>query len=129
MSTMPTVVDADVLIDVLRGVQAAWDVVSLARASGESLLSVTPVRTEVLRGAALDRRGPVLELLETVEWIDVDVDLADRAGEHGRRYGRSHTGIQVVDLLLAAAVDRVGGQLLTRNVRHYPMFPGLRPAY
>ncbi len=126
---MRLVVDADVLIDVLQRVAPARDVLSSARTRGETLMSVTPVRTEVLRGASPDRLLPVFELLGSLAWIDVDEELADRAGDHGRRYGRSHPGIQVVDLLLAAAVERVGGQLLTRNVRHYPMFPGLRPAY
>jgi predicted nucleic acid-binding protein len=128
-STMRLVVDADVLIDVLQQVAAARDVLASARLGGMTLLSVTPVRTEVLRGAAPDRLDPVLELLRSLTWITVDEDLADRAADHGRRYGRSHPGIQVTDLLLAAAVERVEGQLLTRNVRHFPMFPDLRPAY
>jgi predicted nucleic acid-binding protein len=126
---MHTVVDADVLIDILQQVAAARDVLSSARLRGMRLMSVTPVRTEVLRGAPPDRLEPVLELLRSLTWIVVDEDLADRAADHGRRYGRSHPGIQVTDLLLAAAVERVDGQLLTRNVRHFPMFPELRPAY
>jgi predicted nucleic acid-binding protein len=126
---MHVVVDADVLIDVLQRVAPARDVLSSARLGGMTLMSVTPVRTEVLRGAPPDRLQPVLELLGSLAWILVDEELADRAADHGRRYGRSHPGIQVTDLLLAAAVERTGGQLLTRNVRHYPMFPDLRPAY
>lgn len=126
---MHIVVDADVLIDVLQRVAAARDVLASARLGGMTLVSVTPVRTEVLRGASPDRLGPVLELLGSLTWIVVDEDLADRAADHGRRYGRSHPGIQVTDLLLAAAVERIEGQLLTRNVRHYPMFPDLHPAY
>lgn len=126
---MHIVFDADVLIDILQQVAAARDVLSSARLRGMTLMSVTPVRTEVLRGAPPDRLEPVLELLRSLTWIVVDEDLADRAADHGRRYGRSHPGIQVTDLLLAAAVEQVDGQLLTRNVRHYPMFPDLRPAY
>ena len=126
---MRLVVDADVLIDVFRNVALAIDLLATAQRDGNELVSVTPVRTEVLRGASAERLLPVLDLLGTVAWIDVDQELADRAGDHGRRYGRSHPGIQVTDLLLAAAVERIDGQLLTRNVRHFPMFPELRPAY
>lgn len=122
-------VDSDVLIDILRGVSDARDVVSAARARGDDLLSVTPVRTEILRGVASGDLRDAGELLGILGWVDVDVDLADHAAVIGRRYQRSHVGIQVVDLLLAAAAERVGGQLLTRNVRHFPMFPDLRPAY
>jgi hypothetical protein len=126
---MRLVVDADVLIDVFRNVALAIDLLATAQRDGNELVSVTPVRTEVLRGASAERMLPVLDLLGTLAWIDVDQELADRAGDHGRRYGRSHPGIQVTDLLLAAAVERIDGQLLTRNVRHFPMFPELRPAY
>jgi predicted nucleic acid-binding protein len=126
---MRLVVDADVLIDVFRNVALAIDLLATAQRDGNELVSVTPVRTEVLRGASAERLLPVLDLLGALAWIDVDQELADRAGDHGRRYGRSHPVIQVTDLLLAAAVERIDGQLLTRNVRHFPMFPELRPAY
>jgi len=46
-----------------------------------------------------------------------------------RRYHRSHSGIDVVDYLLAAAATHVGGALATSNVRHFPMFPGLERPY
>lgn len=72
---------------------------------------------------------PTTELLGLVEWVSVDAGLADRAGELGRGYLRSHQGIEIVDLLLAAASERFGAELLTRNVKHFPMFPGLKPAF
>jgi predicted nucleic acid-binding protein len=49
----------------------------------------------------------------------------------GRRYRRSHSGIDGIDYLIAATADLLDGSLLTRNIRHLPMFPGLpatRPA-
>jgi hypothetical protein len=123
------VVDADVLIGVLRDVPGANRSVAEARRRDPRLVSVTPVRTEVLRGMRPGEETVTTGLLDLVEWVSVDVELADRAGELGRAYRRSHSGIDVVDLLLAAAVERHGADLLTRNVRHFPMFPGLRPAY
>ena len=126
---MRLVVDADVLIDVFRDVAPAIDLLAGARRNADELVSVTPVRTEILRGTSPGRQPAVEEFLRYIGWLDVDVELADRAGEIGRRFDRSHQGISITDLLLAAAVDRVGGQLLTRNVRHFPMFPDLRPAY
>jgi len=126
---MRLVVDADVLIDVFRDVAPAIDLIATVRRHGDELMSVTPVRTEVLRGASPRSQPAVEAFLSNIRWVDVDVDLADQAGEIGRQFVRSHEGISVTDLLLAAAVKRVGGQLLTRNVRHFPMFPELRPAY
>lgn len=126
---MRLVVDSDVLIDVFRNVAPAIDLLAKARRDGDDLLSVTPVRTEILRGTSAGRQSAVEQFLRYVDWLDVDVELADRAGEIGRLFVRSHQGISVPDLLLAAAVERLSGQLLTRNIRHFPMLPDLRPAY
>jgi predicted nucleic acid-binding protein len=35
----------------------------------------------------------------------------------------------VADLLVGATAERLQLPLATLNVRHYPMFPGLEPAY
>ena len=128
-STMRLVVDADVLIDVFRNVAPAIDLIGTARRNDDDLISVTPIRTEILRGTPPGRQPVIEAFLRYIGWLDVDVELADRAGEIGRPFVRSHHGISVPDLLLAAAVERVDGQLLTRNIRHFPMFPDLRPAY
>jgi predicted nucleic acid-binding protein len=42
---------------------------------------------------------------------------------------RSHGGIDLADYLVAAAVKALGSTLITLNVRHFPMFPDLEPAY
>lgn len=126
---MSVFVDADVLIGVLRDAPGANRSVAEARLRDPRLLSVAPVRTEILRGMRPGEEAATAGLLNIVEWVSVDVALADRAGELGREYWQSHQGIEIVDLLLAAAAERFGARLLTRNVRHFPMVPGLRPAY
>lgn len=126
---MSIVIDADVLIGVLRDVPGAHQAVAEARLRDPRFLSVTPVRVEVLRGMRPGEEQVTTALLEQFDWITVDVALADRAGELGREYRQSHQGIEIVDLLLAAAAERYDARLLTRNVRHFPMVPGLRPAY
>jgi predicted nucleic acid-binding protein len=124
-----TIVDAGVLIGILRGAPGARQAVGDARRRSERVMSVTPIRTEVLRGLLPGEEAATSALIELLEWVTVDAALADRAGEIGRTYRRSHSGIVIVDLLLAAAVERFSADLLTRNVRHFPMLPGLRPAY
>jgi predicted nucleic acid-binding protein len=123
------IIDADVLIDVLKGNESARAALAAARTAGMRLWSVTPVRAEILRGVAGVEIGPVTRLLDQLEWLDVDVGLTDLAAEIGRPFVRSHQGISITDLLLAAAVDHLAGQLITRNVRDFPMFAELRPAY
>ena len=51
------------------------------------------------------------------------------AGELGRRFRRSHGALGVADLLIAASAERLRVPLATLNVRHFPMFEGLEPAY
>ena len=126
---MNAIVESELLIAFLRGMPEARRVLREARLRDARLLSITPVRTEVLRGMRPGEEKPTTELLGLVEWVSVDAGLADRAGELGRGYLRSHQGIEIVDLLLAAASERFGAELLTRNVKHFPMFPGLKPAF
>lgn len=59
----------------------------------------------------------------------VTEDIARRAGEYARTYRHSHSGIGVVDYLLAGTVAAVGADLMTTHVRHFPMFDDLRAPY
>jgi predicted nucleic acid-binding protein len=53
--------------------------------------------------------------------------IARRAGELGRRWDRHRPGIALADLIIAATAEQLGADLATGNVRHFPMFPDLRP--
>lgn len=125
---MPTLVDSDVLIDILRGSDRATEYLLRTRRA-EEVLSVTPVRTEVLGGVRPDEVRRTIDILGLVQWMDVTVEIADVAAGLTRRHRPAHSGIDVVDYLLAAAAIEVDGVVATRNVRHFPMFPGLQPPY
>lgn len=87
------------------------------------------VRTEVLSGMrAHEKRGTRL-LFDTIQWHDVDLAIAEEAGALGRRWRRSHSGIDVADYLIAATATMLGCSVLTRNVKHFPMFGHLEPLY
>lgn len=124
-------IDATVFIDASRDrdPKAGHASAFLARAAREGeLWSVTPVRTEVRWAMRDDESRIVDRLLGRVFWLDVTADLADRAGEFGRRFGRSH-GLDVVDALVAAAAEFLSADVATINVRDFPMFPDLRRPY
>ena len=125
-------IDTPVFIDVSRerkggGSSPATTFLRDAARQGE-LWSVTPVRTEVRWGMRTDEARIVNELLDSVFWLDVTVDIADRAGAFGQRYGRSH-GLDVVDAIVAAATEFLSADLATVNVRDFPMFPALQRPY
>ena len=126
---MNLVVDTSVLIYPRRGDPRALDVLVGAVREGDELWSVSVVRTEILVGMRDGEEEATDRLLAQLGWLEVDNALADAAGQIGRRYLRSHPGVDTVDYLLAAAVDRLAGRLLTQNVRHFPMIEGLEPAY
>lgn len=126
---MILVVDTSVLIDHLRGDPRATERLRSASIAGDDLWSVTPVRTEILAGAKAGEDTPIERLFGQLRWLDVTSDLADAAGRIAQQYLRSHPGIDSVDYLLAAAAEQLGGELLTLNVRHFPMLSGLRSAY
>jgi len=125
------VIDTNILIDASRARDLASDASTrfLARAALEGeLWSVTPVRSEVSWLLRPDEVGTVRALFDQIFWLDVTTDVADRAGAFGQRYARSH-GIGIVDAIIAAAAEILSASVATRNVRHFPMFPGLQPPY
>jgi predicted nucleic acid-binding protein len=123
------VVDTSVLVDHLRGDERAIARLQDLVESGAELWSVTVVRTEVLAGAYESERAAIAELFRQLRWLDVTDDLADAAGRIASEYLRSHRSIDTVDYLIAAGARQLEAEVLTMNVRHFPMFSGLRPAY
>lgn len=123
---MNVVADTTVLIDILRGVEAA-------RAYFKSL-ETTPrcseiTRIEVLTGLRSHERSPAEDLMREIDFVPVDEGIARRAGELGRRWRGSHSSIGVADLAIAATAERIDGEVATANVKHFPMFPDLRAPY
>jgi predicted nucleic acid-binding protein len=125
---MPTLIDSDVLIDILHRDARAVEFLLRVRRAGV-VMSVTPVRTEVLGGVGSGDVRRTMGILGLVQWMDVTVEMADVAAGLARRHRPAHSGIGVVDYLLAAAAIEVDGIVATRNIRHFPMFPGLQPPY
>jgi predicted nucleic acid-binding protein len=124
-----SLVDTPIIVDHLRGDPRALRLLDELFESEERVWAATPTRTEVLAGIRPHERDAMAELFGVFSWLDIDVAVADAAGELARRYGRSHTGIDTTDYLIAAASQAIGARLLTLNVRHYPMFEGLKAAY
>ena len=120
---MAIVVDTSVLIDHLRGEEAAREALRGATAAGERLVASVLARVEVLAGMRGPEERATRRLLDSLDWIEVDAELAERAGMLANRYLPSHPGVDPVDYVIAATAEHLDARLWTRNVRHFPMFP------
>ena len=121
--------DTTVAVDHLRGLAEATALPDGLAVSEEQIVASEVVRFELLAGV----REPELAALEAffsaLAWTPVDEPVARVAGELARRYRRRYSGIDDVDYLIAATALVFDAELLTTNVRHFPMFPDLRPPY
>ncbi|HVE95750.1 MAG TPA: type II toxin-antitoxin system VapC family toxin [Pseudonocardiaceae bacterium] len=121
--------DTSVAVDHLRGYGPATTLLEGLVRSTESVVASELTRFELLAGARRDERDRLEDFFSVINWVPVTEDVARRAGEYARVYRRSPSGIGVVDYLLAGTVSAVEADLVTINVRHFPMFGGLRPPY
>lgn len=121
------VLDSTVLIDVSRGHPGATRFLDDAVDRGE-IWSVTPVRTEVRWAMRPSETATIERLFASIYWLEVSTDVADRAGDFGRRFGPSH-GLSVIDAIVAAAAEFLSADVVTHNLRDFPMFPGLTRPY
>jgi predicted nucleic acid-binding protein len=121
-------VDTDVLIAHLRGCQAARQWLLAARERGRLEISVVTV-AEIAGGLRSSERSAVWDLLATLHPQPVSEAIAQRAGQFARSFRASHPGIGLADYLIAATAESRGADLATLNVRHFPMFPGIRPPF
>jgi predicted nucleic acid-binding protein len=72
---------------------------------------------------------PTGSLLASLAWHAVDATVAEAAGALGRQWLPSHQGIDSADLAIAATAILHRAELLTLNVRQFPMFPHLQRPY
>ena len=123
--TQVKVVDTDVLIDFLRGVSPAVDFVT--RHADAIVISSVSV-AELYAGVRVHER----ETLDTFQALfaiaPVGHELARVAGLLRRDYGPS-PGLRLADAVIAATAQQRNAELVTMNVRHFPMFPDLAPPY
>lgn len=125
---MTVVIDTSVVIDVLRGERAAADMLSEAMSDGP-LHASEIVKLEVLAGMRPREEALTRALLDVFVWHPLDEDIAETAGDLGRRWLPGNRGIDSADLAIAATAIALDARLLTKNVKHFPMFDGLTAPY
>jgi len=113
-------IDTDVLIDHFHGVQIATDYIANAfLVDGELFISIASV-TEVLAGMRPGEEADTEELFALFTVQPADEPVARAAGMYLNQFARSHR-LDLGDALIAATAKMLGAELVTRNVKHYPM--------
>jgi predicted nucleic acid-binding protein len=118
--------DTCILIDLLRGHALAEDFV-IGLPSMPSVSVVTA--TEIIGGCKGNReRRHIDKLLELYAVLDADLETAVLAGGYVQSFGKSHS-VDPIDALIAATATIHNIPLATHNLKHFPMFPGLKRPY
>lgn len=119
-------VDTDVLIDFLRGNEKAIELINTI--SPHIILSPIVV-AELFAGVKGDDELSVLNnFISFFRIVPIETEIAKMGGLYKRDFGKSH-GIGLADALLAATAYQENAEILTLNIKHYPMVNDLKPAY
>lgn len=119
---MRALLDTNVLIDYLAGIDAARD--ELSRHDDPAISAITWM--EVMVGAADDREETSLRwFLSGFRRVPID----DEVSELAVAIRREHR-IRLPDAIIWASARRIGGVLVTRNTKDFPAGdPGVRVPY
>lgn len=121
--------DTSVAIDHLRGAEPAVDLLSRLIHEGETVVASEVVRFELAAGVRDDELEALEQFFSALSWAPVAEAIARAAGSLARRHRRAYSGIGDADYLIAATALDLEAELLTTNVRHFPMLANLKPAY
>lgn len=122
--TLRTYFDADVVIWLLRGHEAA--IAQFDRLIGEPDIEMwmsAVQRAEIVMYMKASEEKCTLELLSLFHTEPVTEEVVDLAATFNRQWRSSH-GIDVNDAILAATAVLTGGRIITLNTKHFPM-PGV----
>ena len=118
--------DTDVLVDFFRGYGKA---VAFVNTHSDRIILSSIVVAELYAGVKGNAEQVFLEnFVSLFRVIPVSVEIAKAGGLHKRNYVNSH-GVGLADAILAATAEVENAELKTLNIKHYPMFRNLRPAY
>ncbi len=123
---MTLLLDSSILIDGLR--QSALAIGFVRGLSARPHLSVVSI-SELRAGQRGDREGKQIDaILTNSVLLDVDRAIAELSGQLMQRFQKSHA-LATPDALIAATAIHHGLQLVTLNLKHFPMFSDLERPY
>ena len=113
-------IDTDIVIDHFHGHAAALEYYTENLAAGETLAVSVITLTEVMAGLRPGEEERTERLFQLFAIQDVNEPIGRQASLYLRQFRRSH-GLELGDALIAATALHHGAELITRNLKHYPM--------
>jgi len=122
----PFLVDSDVLIDYLKGLDLDCDLLETHIDRIDlSIITIAEIRAGI---KGREEEQALEQFLSAIPHYDVTRTIAEMGGDWVRQFGRSH-GVEIPDALIAATAATHNLALKTLNTKHYPMIKDLIPAY
>jgi predicted nucleic acid-binding protein len=117
---LPLLLDTTVLVDALRGRDAARRIHNLRETSEIPFICAVNI-DEVLRGVREHERDVAVRLLSGLHMAPLGRTEGTRAGDWRRDFAQQGVTLSQADCLIAAAAVGVGARLATGNMKHFPM--------
>jgi hypothetical protein len=117
--------DTDVLIDYFRGISGA---VTFIQEESERLVFSVITTAEIYAGARATETAHFDDFFSFFPIIPITSHIAKTGGLLKSEYGPSHN-VGIADALIAATAIEENLNLISLNVKHYPMFEHLQPPY
>lgn len=113
-------IDTDVLIDHLRGVEAATSFLEQKINDAHVYIAAITV-AELFSGVRDGQEKLCLEqFLDLFNIVTIEQVVASKGGLFRRDYGKSH-GVGLADAIISASADSIAATLVTLNKKHFPM--------
>ena len=113
--------DTTALIDHLRGRQEAMVIVSTLAQQGHRLGVCCVNVAELYSGLGLEERARADRLLATLDYYELNREIAKEAGRYRYDYARQGIALSTADTLIAATAIAGDATLVTANTRDFPM--------
>ncbi|MBS7249249.1 MAG: type II toxin-antitoxin system VapC family toxin [Candidatus Freyarchaeota archaeon] len=113
----PILVDTDVIIDHLRGFENSKKLLKEVELGNFLAYFSTITEAELYSGQRMSVKSEqriVERLLKIMHRVDVNSEIARKAGELRREYG-----VELPNAIIAATALILGAELVTRNIKHY----------
>lgn len=112
--------DTNILILYLRKTEGYYELLD-ALAADDTLFISAITRLEIIRGMRDRERESTFNILDSLETIEISINVADKAGELIRTWRTKGVILEDADALIAATALEHGLALVTTNAKHFPM--------